>query len=117
MSGIKMIGLNELQRKLKANCNLSDVRRVVQVNGDELNKKMKRKTTTAFTKGYTTGDTANSINTEIRDDGMTAAVGPTTDYSPYVEYGTRFMQAEPFIRPSWEEQKELFKKDMDKLVK
>ena len=48
---------------------------------------------------------------------MTAAVGPTTDYSPYVEYGTRFMQAEPFVKPSWEEQKELFKKDMDKLVK
>ena len=71
MSGIKMIGLDELQAKLKANCNLNDVRRVVQVNGDELNKKMKRKTTTAFTKGYTTGDTANSINTEIRDDGMT----------------------------------------------
>lgn len=57
------------------------------------------------------------IATEIRDDGMTAAVGPTTDYSPYVEYGTRFMQAEPFVKPSWEEQKELFKKDMDKLVK
>ena len=36
MSGIKMIGLDELQRKLKANCNLNDVRRVVQVNGDEL---------------------------------------------------------------------------------
>ena len=110
MSGIKMIGLDELQRKLKANCNLNDVRRVVQVNGDELNGKMKRKTTTAFTKGYTTGDTANSINTEIRDDGM-------TDYSPYVEYGTRFMQAESFVKPSWEEQKELFKKDMDKLMK
>ena len=66
MAGIKMIGMDELQAKLKANCNLNDVRRVVQVNGDELNKKMKRKTTTAFTKGYTTGDTANSINTEIR---------------------------------------------------
>lgn len=112
-----MIGLDKLQSKLKANCNLNDVRKVVQFNGDALNKKMKRKTTTAFTKGYTTGDTANSINTEIRDEGMTAAVGPTTEYSSYVEHGTRFMQAEPFVRPSWEEQKEIFKGDMDKLMK
>lgn len=117
MSGIKMIGLDELQRKLKANCNLNDVRKVVQVNGDELNKKMKRKTTTAFVKGYSTGDTANTINTEIRDDGMTAVVGPTTEYAYYVEVGTRFMQAEPFVRPPWEEQKEIFKKDLDKLMK
>ena len=77
MSGIKMIGLDELQRKLKANCNLNDVRRVVQVNGDELNGKMKRKTTTAFTKGYTTGDTANGINTEIRDDGCLLYTSPS----------------------------------------
>ena len=48
---------------------------------------------------------------------MTAVVGPTTEYAYYVEVGTRFMQAEPFVRPPWEEQKELFKKDMDKLVK
>ena len=117
MAGIKMIGLGELEAKLKSNCNLHDVKRVVQFHGDTLNKKMKRKTTEAFTKGYSTGDTAGSINTEIRDDGMTVAVGPTTDYSPYVEYGTRFMQAEPFVRPTWEEQKELFKKDLNKLMK
>lgn len=117
MAGIKMIGLDELEAKLKSNCNLRDVKRVVQFHGDTLNGKMKRKTTEAFTKGYSTGDTAGSINTEIRDDGMTAAVGPTTEYAPYVEYGTRFMQAESFVRPTWEEQKGLFKKDLNKLMK
>lgn len=117
MAGIKMIGLDELEAKLKSNCNLNDVRRVVQFHGDELNRKMKRKTETVFVKGYTKGHTADTINTEIRDDGMTAAVGPTTEYASYVEYGTRFMQAESFIRPTWEEQKGLFKKDLNKLMK
>lgn len=117
MSEIKIIGIAELEAKLKANCNLDDVRRVVSTNGDELNKRMKRNTKTAFVKGYTKGDTANSINTEIRDSGMTAAVGPTTEYAPYVEHGTRFMEAEPFAKPAWEEQKEIFKKDLKKLMK
>ena len=48
---------------------------------------------------------------------MTAEVGPTTDYAYYVEFGTRKMEAEPFVKPAWEEQKEQFEKDMQKLVK
>jgi len=48
---------------------------------------------------------------------MTAHVGPTTDYSPYVEYGTRFMRAEPAVRPAFEEQVPIFKQDMEAIMK
>jgi hypothetical protein len=34
-----------------------------------------------------------------------------------LEYGTRFMEAQPFVKPAYEVQKEQFKKDLDKLVK
>ena len=55
---------------------------------------------------------------------MTAIVDPDprrqgaeTDYSSYIEYGTRFMDAQPFVRPALEEQASKFKRDMQKLVR
>jgi HK97 gp10 family phage protein len=70
-----------------------------------------------FKKGYQTGTTKRSIGIEIKDGGFTAEVGPETEYSPYLEYGTRYMQSQSFVRPSHEEQKEKFKSDMERLVK
>lgn len=87
------------------------------MNGDQLNRRMKKATKTAFKKGYSTGQTASSINTEISDGGLTATIAPHTDYASYVEYGTRYMEAEPFVRPSFEVQKEKFIRDLDKVVK
>ena len=117
MPEIKFEGITELDKKLMRNLNLDAVKQVVQKNGDQMNERMKARTRTAFRKGYSTGDTAGSINTEITDGGMAAEVGPTTDYHAYVELGTRKMTAEPFIKPAWEEQKMQFKSDMDRLVR
>ena len=108
-------GLDELQRKLKDNCSLNDVRRVIKQNGAELQTKMQDKA--EFTKGYQTGTTKRSIGLNFEDAGMTARVGPTTEYAEYLEYGTRFMEAQPFVKPALEEQKVQFKEDMKKLTK
>lgn len=116
MGDIKIVGLQKLQKKLRNNVNMTKVRTTVQKNGDQLNDRMKENTKTAFTKGYSQGDTAGSINTVITDGGMTAEVQPTTEYSGYVEYGTRFMEPEPFVKPAFDAQKEIFEKDMKKLV-
>ena len=48
---------------------------------------------------------------------MTAEVSPGTEYSPYLEYGTRFMEAQPFVHPALEAQEGQFKSDMKKLVR
>lgn len=117
MADIKIVGMQKLQKKLKDNVSMTKVRTTVQKNGDQLNDRMKEKTKTAFTKGYSQGDTAGSINTVITDGGMTAEVQPTTEYAPYPEFGTRFMEAEPFVKPAFDEQKEIFEKDMKKLAK
>lgn len=115
MPKIKFEGLDELEKKLKANVTLNDVRRVVSQNGAELQEKMQAKAD--FKKGYQTGTTKRSIGLEIKDEGLTAEVAPETEYSPYLEYGTRFMEAQPFVRPALEEQAAQFKKDMQKLVR
>lgn len=115
MAKIKVEGLDKLVKALKDNVTLDDVKRVVKTNGGQLQNKMQHNAD--FKKGYQTGTTKRSIGLEIQDSGFTAEVGPETEYSPYLEYGTRFMDAQPFIKPAHEEQKRKFKQDMERLVK
>lgn len=112
---IKIEGLEELQAKLKKNVQMDDVKTVVRHNGQEMTRKMINKAD--FKCGYQTGDTKRSITLEIENGGFDATAGPETEYSPYVEYGTRFMDAQPFVRPAFNEQKEKFKSDLNKLMK
>ena len=115
-------GSKELQAALMKNAKMETVRRVVRQNGAELQQKAQRE---ASFKGHyegtrfvsPTGTTKRSIRLEMSDLGMTATVEPETEYSPYLEHGTRFMEAQPFVGPAFNQQKEQFKKDLDKLVK
>ena len=115
MAEVKIIGLEKLQKALKDNITLSDVKKVVRENGKELQRKMQD--AADFKKGYQTGTTKHSIRLEVIDGGFTAEVGPETEYAPYVEYGTRFMEAQPFVRPALEEQSIKFKSDLNKLMR
>lgn len=115
MAKIKVEGLDELQKALKANVTMDDVKRVVRQNGSEMQRKIQ--SNADFKKGYQTGTTKRSVGLEIKDNGFTAEVEPGTEYSPYLEYGTRFMDAQPFVKPGHEAQAAQFKKDMQKLVK
>lgn len=115
MARIKVTGLDELQNALKQNVTLEDVKRVVRHHGSQLQRKMQQNAD--FTKGYQTGTTKRSVGLEIKDGDMTAEAGPKTDYAPYLEVGTRFMSAQPFVKPAYDDQKELFKSDMQKLVR
>lgn len=115
MAKIRVKGLKELQKKLKDSVTLNDVKRVVRQNGAELQKKIQ--SNADFKMGYQTGTTKRSVSLEMKDGGLTAETGPETEYSPYLEYGTRFMSAQPFVRPAYEEQAEQFNRDMQKLVR
>ena len=113
---VKLNGIEELVGALKPNVTMNDVKRIVQHNGKRLTQTMKRQTTSAYVKGYSTGDTASSINAEVRDGGMTVAVGATMSYNPYTEYGTRYMSAEPILDPSLEVVRPQFLRDLDKVT-
>ncbi len=115
MSGLKIEGVEKLVEKLKENVTLDDVKKVVRTNGSQLQRKIQHNAD--FSQGYQTGTTKRSIGLEFIDGGLAAESGPETEYSPYVEYGTRFMDAQPFVRPAYNEQKEKFKRDLTRLMK
>lgn len=115
MPKFEIKGLDKLEKSLRENVTMNDVKRVVRHNGSQMQKQMQ--TNADFKRGYQTGQTKRSIGLEIKDGGFTAEVAPTTAHSPYLEYGTRFMQSQSFVRPSYNVQKEKFKKDMGKLAK
>lgn len=110
MGDIKIVGMEKLQKKLKKNVNMDDVKRVVRHNGAEMQAKAQQNAP------VDTGTLKRSIGLEITDSGMSAEVEPTAEYAPYVELGTRFMDPQPYLKPAFDEQKEKFKKDMKKLV-
>lgn len=114
---VELKGQRKLLDKLARCQDMEPIKRVVKTNGDRLNANMKKETQTAFIKGYTQGTTARSINTVIRDGGLTAAVGPTTEYAAYVEHGTRFMEAEPFVKPALEQQAPQFINDLKQICR
>lgn len=115
MAKLEIEGLEKLAKQLKANATLDDVKKVVKQNGAELQRKIQGNAD--FTKGYQTGTTKRSVKLEMQDGGFTAVSGPQTDYAPYLEYGTRFMEAQPFVKPAYEEQAQQFKNDLQKLVR
>lgn len=102
MCPIEVTGLEELETTLKDNVTLDDVKRIVNVNGKRLVQAMVRQTTKSYVKGYSTGNTAGSINKApiIENNGLKAVVKAQTEYVEYVEYGTRYMSPEPIVQPS-----------------
>ena len=109
--GVQVIGFDKLEAKLTKNMDLSAVRTVVRKNGSEMQKKAQKNAP------VDTGHLMRSIDLEITDGGKTAEIEPTADYGAYVELGTRFMNAQPYLKPGFDEQKGKFKSDMKKLVR
>ena len=95
------------------------IRNVVMKNGANLQEDAQKRMTktVAYVKGYSKGTTRRSTTLSISDDGMTATVAPHTEYFPYVEYGTRYMEAEPTLNPAFQKIKQQFYKDVMDLVK
>lgn len=104
-------GIDALKRGLKERATLADVKKVVALNGAEMTEQAKRNAPVR------TGDLKGSITQEITDGGMTTKTAAHVDYAAYVELGTRFMAAQPHIRPAHNVQKEKFKQDMKRLTK
>lgn len=112
---LRFEGIADLSKGLKRRANLDDVKNAVRLNGSELQSSMMRKA--SFVKGYQTGTTKRSIKLTFEDSGFTAKVAPGTHYSYYLEKGTRFMMAQPFVGPAFHPQKRKFERDLKRLMK
>jgi HK97 gp10 family phage protein len=108
---IKFEGIVKLNKGLKKRMDMSAVKTVVKKNGADMQRKAQRNAP------VDTGTLKRRIGLNISDSGMTATVEPTAEYAPYVELGTRFMEAQPYLKPAFEEQKKQFEKDLQKLVR
>lgn len=64
-----------------------------------------------------TGATMNSINAR-RDDaeGLSWKIGPSTEYAPFIEYGTVYMRARPFMTPALESEGPRFVEAMRQVI-
>lgn len=108
---VKLKGVNELRLALSKKADMDSVKRVVKQNGAELQARAQRNAP------VDTGNLKRSIRLDISDGGLTAESEATAEYAPYVEWGTRYMEAQPYMRPAFNEQKERFRRDMDRLTK
>ncbi|GEP40112.1 hypothetical protein NPS01_37750 [Nocardioides psychrotolerans] len=67
-----------------------------------------------------TGNLRSSIDTDIVGDGrhgaMTAEIGPSADYAPYVEFGTSVSAGQAFMGPAFERQVPGFEKAIEQIV-
>ena len=112
--GLKIHGIKKLKIDLKDNAQMRLVKEIVKKHGASLQQEMVKNA--VFKKGYSTGATRRSINLLNEKSGLLARVKPTTKYSPYVEYGTRFMDKQPFVKPAFQKVKKEFVNDLKKLT-
>lgn len=104
-------GIDKLTAKIKKCQNLGPIKKVVKQNGSELQKKSKINAPVA------TGNLKRNIALELKNNGMTAECESQAEYAPYVEWGTRYMEAHPHVKPPFEDQKKQFKHDLERVVK
>lgn len=124
MADFKIEGMDALVQKINSlNYAGNQARDVVKKNGAELQKQTQQNMTREYTGHYEgkkfirpTGATRRSATVEITDDGRTAIVAPNTSYFPYLEYGTRFMEARPTLKPAFDGVAPMFIKDMKGLL-
>lgn len=120
MVDVKIEGIQALISDLDARKYTGkQIRNVVMKNGADLQEDAQKRMTktVAYVKGYSKGTTRRSTTLSISDDGMKATVAPASSYFLYIEYGTRFMEAEPTLNPAFQKIKQQFYKDVIGLVK
>lgn len=121
-------GLEKLQKKLQKVAKMEEMERIIEKHGTEMQRKAiinaskfrghyeGRGKNKHFVKP--TGATKRSISVNSSKVGrFKYKVAPGTNYAAYVELGTRKMSAQPFIKPAFDDQKRLFKNDLERLVK
>lgn len=112
MSGtVTFKGQTELSAALMRKAKLEDVKTVVRANGARLQRGAKAKAP------IDTGTLFRSIDLQIKDSGLSAVVQPHTEYAAYVEFGTRKMSAQPYLKPAFNTVRAQFISDLRKLTK
>lgn len=103
-------GIDELIRHLEKKMTLEDVKKVVITNTSEMANQMQKRAP------VDTGFMRRSVTMSIMSGGLVGMATPTAEYAPYVNYGTRFQAAQPFVSNAFNYQKVKFIAEMQRLV-
>lgn len=103
---IELRGVDEMRNAFMQRAKFDMVKKVVSYHTSDLQKKAKQKAP------VDTGFLKRSIVTESADNGMTGIIRAYAEYAGYVELGTRFMSAQPYMFPAFNEVKHPFLKDL-----
>lgn len=101
------VGLDGVKHKLQDMAQLKKAQQLVAYHGAELQRKAQ------LYAPVDTGNLRRSITLKIEP--KVATVKATAEYAPYVEYGTRFMAAQPYMRVAYYDERELYARDMSKI--
>jgi|SRR5690625_1532416 len=110
--GFRIDGMNALHKGLNQKLkHAKKMPKIVSKHGSEMQKTMQRKAP------VDTGNLRRSITLNKKNSGLVAEVQPNTEYASYVEYGTRYMNAQPYVRPAFRLQRAKFLSDVHRTIK
>ena len=98
----------DIEKLSKFNNQLDDkIKQVVQIAARNIEKDAKQRMTDW--PAVDTGDTRSSIFVDPGSPSFSQHIGPTTEYAPFIEFGTRYMSARPYMIPALEKEAPRFK--------
>ncbi|GKS80729.1 phage head-tail joining protein [Ligilactobacillus pabuli] len=109
-------GLDKLEQGLLKRAQVEAIKTIVKKHTTELQQKAMANASSTYVKGYSTGATKKSIGIGFEDGGLTGITGLGLSYDPYLETGTRFMAAEPLLKPLFNQRKNMFISEIKKVV-
>ena len=111
MTDIVIEGGDEMVRAIRNRFNEDKVARVVKRNTSQAQQKAMRLA------AVDTGFMKRSITMRIDVTGLAGYIVAGASYSSYVEFGTRYMDSQPFMRPAAREQAPIFLNDLRNLIR
>ena len=108
---IDIEGADELVRAIRNRLGADRVVPVIRKNTSQAQAKAMRLA------AVDTGFMKRSITMRIDISGLAGYIVAGADYSPYVEIGTRYMSAQPFMLPAAREQAPIFLSDLKNLIR
>ena len=111
-----MKGLDKLEQGLLKRAQIEGMKQIVKKHTTELQQKAMANASSTYVKGYSTGATKKSIGIGFEDGGLTGITGLGLSYDPYLETGTRFMTAEPLLKPLFNQRKNIFISEIRKVI-
>lgn len=120
---IEVYGIEALLKKIEAmQKKPAEIKPIVKKHTSQLQTKAQRYAPVNKTDKAHAGYLKRNISIEIKDGGMTGevkseAINKGFTYSYIQEYGGRLITAQPYMRPAFYEQKDLFVADLENLIK